>query len=380
MSEQESTMKAEIGRSDEFGGHHALGALIGESPRIRALRNQIGRLLQPDRALPRMPPILILGETGTGKGLLARAIHAAGTRASGPFVAINCAAIPESLLEGELFGFERGAFTDARYGKAGLFQAAHRGMLFLDEIGALPAGLQAKLLTALEERMVRRLGSLRSEAVDLWVVAATSEHLPVAVREGRFREDLYHRLAAITLTLPPLRERGPDVLCLAEHFLAESCREYARPPRQLTADARGALLAYRWPGNVRELANTMARAVLLTDEPLIGADALEFAFDGPDGDRAPERQDAPPTFRDRVDDFERSQLLAALVTTAWNTSRAARTLGIARNTLRYRIAKYGLRRPDPVIALAPIAAASRPPAPASERRVAPLRLAVSEPL
>jgi DNA-binding NtrC family response regulator len=326
-------------------GRDALAALIGESASIRALRRQINRLFQPGRQLPRLPPVLILGETGTGKGLLAHAIHQAGPRGSGPFVALNCAAIPESLLEGELFGFERGAFTDARHAKAGLFQTAHRGTLFLDEIGAVPVALQAKLLTALEERAVRRLGGLRSEPVDIWIVAATSERLPVAVRERRFREDLYHRLAGITLTLPPLRERGEDILHLAEHFLAQACQEYSLPPKQLAPDARAILVAHPWPGNVRELANSMVRVAIMTDEPVIGARTLQPMLHGPERAHAPDLRRSPSTFRGQVDDFERTQLLAALASAAWNTSQAARILGIARNTLRYRIEKYGLRRP-----------------------------------
>ena len=354
-------------------GHDALGALLGESASIRAVRNQVSRLFQPGRVLPRLPPVLILGETGTGKGLLAQAIHQAGRQTSGPFVAVNCAAIPENLLEGELFGFERGAFTDARHAKAGLFQAAHRGTLFLDEIGSLPVGLQAKLLTALEERAVRRLGGLRSEPVDIWIVAATSEHLPAAIRDQRFREDLYHRLAAITLTLPPLRERGGDVIHLAEHFLAQACREYSLPPKQLAPEARAVLLAHSWPGNVRELANTMVRAAIMTDALLVDAGTLGPMLHTPERAPAPDLRSSPSTFRGQLDDFERSHLLAALACSAWNTSQAARVLGIARNTLRYRIEKYGLQRP---------VGGGRPPAsaePASrtaglDRGLSPLRL------
>ena len=184
----------------------------------------------------------ILGETGTGKGLLAGILHRAGPRAAGPFVDVNCAAIPETLLEAELFGFERGAFTDARHAKPGLLQTAHRGMLFLDEVGLLPEGLQAKLLKVLEERSVRRLGSTRSEPVDVWIVAATSEDLQAAMRARRFREDLYHRLAVLTLRLPPLRERGEDIVRLAEHFLGQACADYGLAPRTLAPDARAALL------------------------------------------------------------------------------------------------------------------------------------------
>ena len=184
-----------------------LEALRGESPRIVAIRAQIAQLLARQAGARRLPPLLILGETGTGKGLLAGAIHQAGPRRDGPFVAVNCAAIPETLLEAELFGYERGAFTDARQAKAGLFQTAHGGTLFLDEIGLLPMALQGKLLTVLEDRAVRRLGSTRSEPVDVALVAATSVDLKHAIGDRQFREDLYHRLAVITLELPPLRAR-----------------------------------------------------------------------------------------------------------------------------------------------------------------------------
>jgi transcriptional regulator with PAS, ATPase and Fis domain len=218
-----------------------LADLVGESPGISAIRAQVRRLLLHQKTAGRLPSILILGETGTGKGLLARAVHRASTRASGPFVPVNCAAIPETLLEAELFGFERGAFTDARQGKQGLFQSAHGGTLFLDEIGAIPLSLQAKLLTAVEERTIRRLGSTRSEPLDVWILAATSEDLLTATREHRFREDLYHRLSVMTIVLPPLRERVSDITLLAEHFLRRLCAEYGLAPKRLAPDARGLL-------------------------------------------------------------------------------------------------------------------------------------------
>src|SRR5262249_32738223 len=193
----------------------ALSELVGDSPGIAAIRETVGRLLQRHSETRRLPPILIQGETGTGKGLVARSLHETGPRSGGPFVDVNCAAIPATLLEAEMFGFERGAFTDARHAKRGLFQAAHHGTIFLDEVGLLPEALQSKLLKVIEEREVRRLGSTRSEPVDTWILTATSENLVTAIRERRFREDLYHRLAVLTLWLPPLRERGPDVLRLA---------------------------------------------------------------------------------------------------------------------------------------------------------------------
>src|SRR2546429_1884410 len=251
-----------------------LAEIVGESPAIEAVRDQIRRLLIRRESGRRLPSILINGETGTGKGLVARTIHRAGPRADGPFVDVNCAAIPETLLESEMFGFERGAFTDARRAKPGLFQAAHRGTIFLDEVGLLPEALQAKLLKVLEERSVRRLGSTRDDAVDVWIVTATNEDLRTAVRERRFREDLYHRLAVLTLTLPPLRERGADILALADHFLQGACADYGVPPKTLTSTAQAAVLAYPWPGNVRELANLTERVTLLSPEPDVTVEML----------------------------------------------------------------------------------------------------------
>ena len=259
----------------------SLAALRGESPRIAAIRAQVEQLLARQTGARRVPPILILGETGTGKGLVAQTIHQAGTRRDRPFVAVNCAAIPETLLEAELFGYERGAFTDARQAKAGLFQTANGGTLFLDEIGLLPAALQGKLLTVLEDRAVRRLGSTRAEPVDVALVAATSTELKQAIGEQRFREDLYHRLAVITLELPPLRARGDDILDLADHFLARACADYGLSARTLAPDARKLLVAYRWPGNVRELANALERVALLSAADEITAAMFDFLVPTP---------------------------------------------------------------------------------------------------
>ncbi|HET9488909.1 MAG TPA: sigma 54-interacting transcriptional regulator [Methylomirabilota bacterium] len=323
----------------------ALAELLGDSPALVAVREQVARVLRrPSGPVRRPPPILILGETGTGKGLLAAAIHRAGPRAGGPFVDVNCAAIPDTLLEAELFGYERGAFTDARQAKPGLFQAASGGIIFLDEIGLLPLGLQSKLLRVIEERSVRRLGSTRSEPLDVWIVAATSEDLAAAVRTRRFREDLYHRLAVVTLQLPPLRERGRDVVKLAERFLARACDDYGLAPKTLTEDARAALLAFAWPGNVRELANVMERAALLTD-----ARALEASHFGLTARPASQpTAGAPEADPDAVEDAdEHTRLLKVLQATGWNISRAAERLGMPRNTLRYRLERHGLAADSP---------------------------------
>jgi two-component system, NtrC family, response regulator AtoC len=321
----------------------ALAQLLGESPAIARLKEQVGRLiLRQAEGARRHAPILILGETGTGKGLLAGAIHRAGPRAAGPFIDVNCAAIPSSLVEAELFGFERGAFTDARQSKAGLFQAAHRGTLFLDEIGLLPEGSQAKLLKALEEQSVRRLGSTRSEPVDVWLIAATSENLDAAVQTRRFREDLYHRLAVVTLRLPPLRERGDDILHLAEHFLSRACEDYGLARRTLSAEARAALQVYAWPGNVRELANVIERVALLSDGITVTAATLALpsprARLGALPGGAAERQ----AVVEAESEAERSRVLETLRVVKWNISQAAVRLGMPRNTLRYRMEKLGL--------------------------------------
>jgi transcriptional regulator with AAA-type ATPase domain len=289
--------------------------------------------------------VLIRGETGTGKGLLAQAMHHASARGRGPFVSINCAALPGALIEAELFGVEAGAFTDARQRKPGLFQTAHRGTLFLDEVGALASDVQAKLLTAIEDRVVRRVGGVRGEVVDVWVLSATSADLEAAMAGDGFRPDLYHRLATISLWLPPLRERGGDVMQLATEFLARACGDYGRRQKALTPEAQSAIAGYRWPGNVRELANAMERVALMTDAVLV--DRADLALPGSPERPAPASGDAPAVmsgFTDSLYRFERAQLIAALDASGWNVVRAAQRLGIPRTTLRHRIAKYRLAR------------------------------------
>jgi transcriptional regulator with AAA-type ATPase domain/tetratricopeptide (TPR) repeat protein len=343
--------------------------VLGTSPAIRSLLERVTRVLERVTAARRPPPILIGGETGTGKGLLARALHRAGPRAAGPFVDVNCAAIPDTLLEAELFGFERGAFTDARQAKPGLFQAARGGTMFLDEIGLLPEALQSKLLTVVEEQTVRRLGSTRSEPVDAWIIAATSEDLATAPRERAFRPDLYHRLSVLPLWLPPLRDRGEDILFLAEHFLARACRDYDLPPRELAADARAALAAHPWPGNVRELSNVMERVALLGEGHVITRAMLGLPAPASAGALGRD------SLRRELDGVERERLLAALAESSWNLSRAAAALGMPRNTLRYRIARHGLRPPETP---APASAARAPTGDAGTepRRLALLRAIV----
>jgi DNA-binding NtrC family response regulator len=344
-----------------------LAALLGDSPAMRALRESAARLLQHPSDRGRLPSLLIQGETGAGKGVLARALHDEGPRKDQLFLDLNCAAIPKPLLEAELFGFERGAFTDARQPKPGLFQAANRGTLFLDEVGELPLELQAKLLKVLEDRAVRRLGATRTEPVDIWIITASNKDLRAEMRARRFREDLYHRLAVVTLALPPLRERGADVILLAEHFLAGCCAEYGQPAKTLAPDARSALLAHPWRGNVRELSNTMERITLLVDTPVVTAATLDLSpvHDDPDAGQA---EPPAPTrgLGATMDAVERDQIMEALDDSIWNVTRAARQLGISRDTLRYRIAKHqlrpgGHRAPRPP---APPAESVTPPSPA----------------
>src|SRR5215831_5345541 len=311
----------------------ALAEILGDSPGIVSVRQRVQQIV---KATARRPPTLLLqGETGTGKGLIARTIHRAGPRANGPFVDINCAAIPEHLLEAELFGYEAGAFTDARRSKPGLLQLAHGGTLFLDEVALLPALLQPKLLKFLDDGTVRRLGATGSQVVDVWIISATNADLAAAVRERRFREDLYHRLAVVTIPLPPLRERGEDVILLAARFLTRACADYHLPTMVLAPDARARLLSYRWPGNVRELGNMIERAALLAETSEVTAAALDF---GHEPARAPHRPGVSS-----LDQAMRDHVKAVLEQTGGNISHAAATLGITRNTLRSHMRKLGLR-------------------------------------
>jgi DNA-binding NtrC family response regulator/tetratricopeptide (TPR) repeat protein len=319
--------------------------MLGQSSAIEGVRETIRRLLGLQQAGRRPPAILLQGETGTGKGLVARLIHGMGPRSRGRFVDVNCAAIPDTLIEAELFGYERGAFTDARRAKPGLFQTAHLGTIFLDEVGLLPEALQAKLLTVIEERAVRRLGGTHLEPADAWVVSATNADLPAAVRARKFREDLYHRLSVLVLRLPPLRERNGDILLLAEKFLSRVCADYGLPSKSLDSSARKRLVAYAWPGNIRELSNVIERAALLTEGSVVTGDGLALGDAASDAGPRPSA-DPPPLARAEVpslDDTMREHLQSALDRTGWNISRTAAILGITRNTLRARIARLGLR-------------------------------------
>jgi two-component system response regulator HydG len=299
--------------------------MVGESAELRAALRTAARLIPRGNAT-----VLLRGETGTGKELLAQAIHHNGPRARAPFVAVNCTALPASLLEAELFGYEKGAFTDARTSKPGLFEAAHGGTLFLDEIGDLPPELQAKLLRTLQEKEVRRLGSVRPTRVDVRIIAATHVDLETAMQDGRFREDLYFRLNVVPIHLPPLRERGADVLLLARAFLRGFAVEYDVPEPDLDDDIRRALLAHDWPGNIRELRNALERGVLLGDGELRAADLF--------GARPHRHARGTPGLPFPATLAELEQAAAHLMVERFdgNKSAAADTLGISRTRL-YRL-------------------------------------------
>jgi DNA-binding NtrC family response regulator len=336
-----STVRAAVERTREdssAGGAEAAGpkaeafaALVGESPALRAALSRAARALPYADATA-----LIIGETGTGKELLARAIHEGGPRKRAPFVTVNCSTLPANLIESELFGHERGAFTDAHASKPGLFEVADGGTLFLDEIGTLPVELQAKLLRVLEDRQVRRVGATRSRAVDVRIVAATNENLQEAVRAGTFRADLYFRLSVITLTLPPLRDRGNDVLLIAQVLLERLAPGHGLPVPSLDPDVRRALLAHRWPGNVRELKNAVERSLLLSAPGELSVE--ELLPESPPGDwgeaAAPLLGDGGAGAGATLDEMTARAARSVLAQCRGNRSQAARRLGISRARLR----------------------------------------------
>jgi two-component system, NtrC family, response regulator AtoC len=292
------------------------------------------------------PTILLNGETGTGKGFMAKCVHYNSGRRSRAFVEVNCAAFPPTLIEAELFGYERGAFTDAKAARPGLFETATGGTLFLDEIGTMPLDLQAKLLKALEEKNVRRIGGRQALHVDVQIVAASHEDLEAKSRDGTFRTDLYHRLNVVQVTLPPLRERGDDVVLLAEAFIDSISREYAIPRRSLSDDAKRWMHTYAWPGNVRELRNQIERILLLENDPVITAEHFHSAnLNGHTVSVANAGSDIKvdlPSAGVPLEALEREVLRAALTRCDGNVSRAARFLSISRQTLIYRMKKHGL--------------------------------------
>ncbi|MGH7627541.1 MAG: sigma-54-dependent transcriptional regulator [Gemmatimonadaceae bacterium] len=325
--------------------------IVGESPVMRGVMDQARQIASLDDT----PPVLITGETGTGKGLVARTIHASGSRASRPFIEINCTALPGTLMEAELFGYERGAFTDAKSSKIGLYEAAQGGFLFLDEVGDIELSLQGKLLRAIEEQTVRRVGGLRDRKIDVRILAATNRDLEHEAQRGEFRKDLYFRLAVILLRLPPLRERGTDILLLAERFLAQFRTKYGRPIRDIDASARDLLLAYPWPGNVRELSHVIERGVLWSRGPTLGAEHLSLTSAllatshesnvSEGGTSSPTPAASQPVTEGDLDlpQWERTMIERALREAGGNQTRAAQRLGISRDTLRYRLKKFGIQ-------------------------------------
>lgn len=299
-------------------------------------------------------PVTITGESGTGKEMVARAVHYQSRRGDKPFITENCGALPDTLLESELFGYKRGAFTGAVEDRVGLFQQADGGTLFLDEIGETSPAFQVKLLRVLQEGEFRPLGSNRSVSVDVRVLAATNRDLEADVRSGRFREDLYYRLTTISLHVPPLRERGMDLPLLARQLLANSSAALGKRVDDFSAEALACLAAYRWPGNVRELQNEILRLVALTESPRIGAELLSpRILRTPVGDAAPPdivwpEGQAPLSgnLKERMDHLEMQVLKEAMIRHRWNKSRAARELGLSRVGLRAKLVRYGLERGD----------------------------------
>jgi len=342
-------LRAELERA------HGFDQLVGRHPKMVRLYEMIAQVAQTPAT------VLITAESGTGKELVARAIHNQSPRREQPFVAVNLAAIPDSLLESELFGHEKGAFTGAHSRKPGKFELAHGGTLFLDEVGSLRIDLQAKLLRALQQREIERLGGTRTIQVDVRIIAATNTDLREAIRTRAFREDLYYRLHVVPVTVPPLRERKSDVPDLAAHFVRKYSQEFKKDVRGLSRGALLALQRYDWPGNVRELENIIERSVALAVRSVIGLDDLPL--DLAMNEVVPGRSEGDPgtlTLKDARDRFEQAYVLRALERENWNQSRAARRLGVHRNTLIARLGTWGFRRGEPGVTVRPVADGSGP--------------------
>lgn len=315
--------------------------LLGDSAPMQSVRAQISRISQLvllEDAIP--PTVMISGETGTGKDVAARLLHLSCANSDKPFVHVDCASLPAELIESELFGHEKGAFTSAVGVRPGLIEAAEDGTLFLDELGELPLNLQAKLLTVLERRVVRRIGSNKERPVKARIIAATNRDLLQMVNEGRFRSDLYYRLNVLSIHMAPLRDRGSDMLLLAQHFVKQTERRYGLQPHGFTDDAVQAILHYPWPGNVRELRHQISRAVLLSNMPQISARDLAL----PESNVAKSTIANPPQnqHQQTLDEVEKTMLINTLISTKYNVSEAARKLGITRMTMRYRMDKHNI--------------------------------------
>jgi DNA-binding NtrC family response regulator len=320
-----------------FGIHN----LVGNSKPMQEIGALVRKVSQSQAST-----VLIRGESGTGKDVIARAIHFESSRADKPFMNITCTALQDTLLESELFGHEKGAFTDAKSQKKGLFELAHNGTVFLDEIGDMSPTLQAKLLRALEERAFRRVGGSQDIKVDLRIIAATNRPLEKLIEEKKFREDLYYRLNIITVDVPPLRDRREDIPLLVDHFLQRFAAEFRKPVRDVSSDALRKLESYEWPGNVRELKNVIERAVLLGTGPVVAADDLTM---GRTVAAAPEKDKklfSLPAKGFKFDDLEKDIVLQALERTAWNQTRAGELLGMTRDQIHYRMEKFGLLKTE----------------------------------
>ncbi|MGO9642904.1 MAG: sigma-54-dependent transcriptional regulator [Candidatus Acidiferrales bacterium] len=342
---QQELLRENLLLREEYSARYGFPRIVGESEPMREVTHQVQRVAPTDST------VLLLGQSGTGKELFARAIHHLSSRREHPFVALNCAAIPEGLVENELFGHERGAYTGAGARKIGKIELAHHGTIFLDEIGDLPLPTQAKLLRVLEERRFDRVGGTQAVDVDVRILAATNKNLRLAVQAKSFREDLYFRLAAVPITIPTLAERVDDVLLLAGHFLERFRREFRKPGLELSDEARIALRDYAWPGNVRELQNTIERAAILSDGTVIHPDDLQLPAMKPATGDMPsgmmdENFDWGGTLEDvasrAVAHVERYKIEAALRSTKWNKTRAAEQLGVSYKTLLNKIRSLGL--------------------------------------
>jgi DNA-binding NtrC family response regulator len=320
----------------EVEGRFSFQNIIGSTTRMKSLFDSM------ELAAPAASTVLIFGETGTGKELVARAIHYNSSRKEGPFVTVNCGAIPETLMEAELFGYRRGAFTGADADRKGKFEAADGGTLFLDEVGEIPLALQPKILRVLQSGEVDRLGSDRPVRVDVRIVAATHRDLETLATDGEFREDLYYRLAVIPLTVPPLRDRRDDIPLLADHFLRRMQDQTGRAGLRIPPEAFALFDRYPWPGNVRELENTIERLVVLSRDDHLDVQSLPEKIRG-GGDAGSETGIKLPPQGVRLDELERDLICQALERSGGNRTKAAGVLGLTRNTLLYRMQKHGLR-------------------------------------
>ncbi len=342
---QQDLLRENVLLREEYAARYGFPRIVGEHPSMKQASQMVQRVAATDST------VLLLGESGTGKELFARALHHLSPRREQSFVALNCAAIPEGLVENELFGHERGAYTGAGARKIGKLELAHRGTLFLDEIGELPMAIQSKLLRVIEERRFERVGGTQSIEVDVRILVATNKDLQAAVADKSFRDDLYFRISAVPITIPPLRERGDDVLLLAEHFLERFRREFRKPALELTEECVARLRSYAWPGNVRELQNAIERAAILSSGHQIEVVAMQLPASRPAAEEIPDGMlneeflwEGPleEVSQRAVAHVERFKIQDALRESKWNKTRAAEKLGVSYKTLLNKIRSLGL--------------------------------------